>query len=261
MPVYHASAVFAAEPASAALGGALPLLPLAPPVPRGGPAPALGGDAARDIVEEALAFYRSNVLHLSFKIESPADVLLVYLTLFISQCLRRLDGARPPTATDAQRLLGVLATTDAQQPVPGVAGWPLEGLVPPPADPAVAGACRVCGRGAEGRGGGEERVAGEPGEPPHTALVAGRHAPAEPPAAGEERRVTAPALGPLPPVCPLPCPRPRAESLRGYLRQLREATVPRLVARVYADAAGGAAGPSKHWLMFAARRFMGRELP
>jgi hypothetical protein len=55
-------------------------------------------------------------------------------------------------------------------------------------------------------------------------------------------------------------PAARAEAVRTYLRQLRETAVVRLVPAVFATTEPGA-GPSKHWLMFAKRRFMNRELP
>lgn len=42
-----------------------------------------------DIVDEAIAFFRANVLFRNFEITGPADKLLVYLTLYISSCLQR----------------------------------------------------------------------------------------------------------------------------------------------------------------------------
>jgi actin related protein 2/3 complex subunit 3 len=48
------------------------------------------------------------------------------------------------------------------------------------------------------------------------------------------------------------------EAVRGYLRQLRECVVARLVGRIYGD--DGAL--NKHWAVFAKRKgFMGREFP
>ena len=47
-----------------------------------------------------------------------------------------------------------------------------------------------------------------------------------------------------------------AEQLRLLFRQLREALVPRLLDRVFSGPEGQA---SKHWLMFAKRKFMGKE--
>lgn len=139
MPVYHSA--YNTEQGSQTLGGVLPLLPLKDAAR--GPAPALSDATARDVVEEALYFFRSNCLFQSFKIDSSADLVMVYVTLFIHQCLKRLEAARPSHMADAQRLLTTLAITDLQQPVPGIAGWPLDGLVPAPADSGQSGACSL----------------------------------------------------------------------------------------------------------------------
>lgn len=50
-----------------------------------GPAP-LTKD--RDIIDEALEFFRVNVLFKSFDIKGPADVVLVYLLVCIGQCFK-----------------------------------------------------------------------------------------------------------------------------------------------------------------------------
>jgi len=51
--------------------------------------------------------------------------------------------------------------------------------------------------------------------------------------------------------------RQEAEMLRGYLSQVRQELAQRLLARLYE---GGADRPSKWWLSFAKRRFMGKQL-
>ena len=44
---------------------------------------------ARDVVDETIYTYRANVLFRNFEVKGPADKLLIYLTLFVCQCLRR----------------------------------------------------------------------------------------------------------------------------------------------------------------------------
>lgn len=62
---------------------------------------------------------------------------------------------------------------------------------------------------------------------------------------------------PLSGVIPPPRDAAELEAFRGYLRQLRDAVVARLLERAW-DATSGA--PSKHWAMYAKRKgFMGRE--
>jgi actin related protein 2/3 complex subunit 3 len=57
------------------------------------------------------------------------------------------------------------------------------------------------------------------------------------------------------PPCRPPASAAAAETLKGFLRQLREALVPRLLERVYAPDAE----PNKFWLAFSKRKFINRE--
>lgn len=54
-----------------------------------------------------------------------------------------------------------------------------------------------------------------------------------------------------------PSTRQEAEVLKQYLSQVRQELAQRLLARLYE---GGAEKPSKWWLSFAKRRFMGKQL-
>ena len=51
------------------------------------------GDGAfkdeKDIIDEALYAFRANILFRNFEVKGAADKLLIYLTLFINQCLKR----------------------------------------------------------------------------------------------------------------------------------------------------------------------------
>ena len=42
----------------------------------------------KDVVDEAISFFRANVLFRNFEVKGPADKLLLYLTLYISACLK-----------------------------------------------------------------------------------------------------------------------------------------------------------------------------
>jgi actin related protein 2/3 complex, subunit 3 len=81
--VYHSS--FKDLPPSIKISCGIPLLPLRTNTK---------GPSERttdfDIVDEAIEYFRPNVLFRKFQIESDADKLLIYLTLYISQCLKRL---------------------------------------------------------------------------------------------------------------------------------------------------------------------------
>jgi ARP2/3 complex ARPC3 (21 kDa) subunit len=41
-----------------------------------------------DIIDEAIRFFRCNVLFRSMEVHGPADKLLIYLTFYISSCLK-----------------------------------------------------------------------------------------------------------------------------------------------------------------------------
>ena len=44
----------------------------------------------QDIVDEALALFRIQIMFANFKIKGPADKTLVYLTSFIQKCLQEI---------------------------------------------------------------------------------------------------------------------------------------------------------------------------
>lgn len=60
----------------------IPLLPL-----RSGTGPAPKTDSDHDIVDEAIELFRATILFKEFKVEGPADKLIVYLTVFIQKIL------------------------------------------------------------------------------------------------------------------------------------------------------------------------------
>ena len=70
-------------------------------------------------------------------VAGSSDKLLIYLTLYISACLRKLESA--PTLAAGQKAVFGLAME--QFSLPGDAGWPLGGLFTPPANREEAGAC------------------------------------------------------------------------------------------------------------------------
>jgi actin related protein 2/3 complex subunit 3 len=86
-------------------------------------------DGADDVIDEAIGLFRANVLFASFDIQGGADRLLVYLTLYIQQCLCRLD-AKGKNKAEGSKLMIELARESF--PLPGETGWPLGGHFPTP---------------------------------------------------------------------------------------------------------------------------------
>jgi hypothetical protein len=45
-----------------------------------------------DIIDETLQTFKANILFRNFEVKGNADRLLIYLTLYVSQCLRKIQG-------------------------------------------------------------------------------------------------------------------------------------------------------------------------
>lgn len=94
-----------------------------------GPAALLDvGAAEEDIVDEAIKLFRANVLFRTFEVMGGADRVLIYLTLFIHQCLKKLE--KVATKAEAARVLSALAS--GAHYAPGDAGWPLGTVIAAP---------------------------------------------------------------------------------------------------------------------------------
>lgn len=89
-----------------------------------GPAPKGKGDEP-DIIDEAIRFFRANVLHRKYKSKGPADLTICYLTVFISEVLRLL-------APQKTRMAGEKKITEismkANFAIPGESKFPLAGF-------------------------------------------------------------------------------------------------------------------------------------
>ena len=84
-----------------------------------------------DIIDEAIDLFRANVLFKKFQPEGPADLTLVYLTIYIAEVLRLF--ATQKKKTDAQKKL-VELTMKANFSIPGEKDWPLAGFFANPKD-------------------------------------------------------------------------------------------------------------------------------
>ncbi|XP_062499923.1 actin-related protein 2/3 complex subunit 3-like [Corticium candelabrum] len=84
-----------------------------------GPAPR--GDGSMDIVEEALYYFKANVFFKNYEIKGEADRVLMYLTLYTTECLKKMTKCR--TKNDALKEMNTLAL--ANFPIPGDPNFPL----------------------------------------------------------------------------------------------------------------------------------------
>ena len=58
-----------------------------------------------DIIDEAIIYFRANVLFKNFNIEGDADKLLVYITVFIQKCLEKANDPNPTKAKENMKKL------------------------------------------------------------------------------------------------------------------------------------------------------------
>eukprot|EP01129_Flabellula_baltica_P000492 TRINITY_DN10497_c0_g1_i1.p1 TRINITY_DN10497_c0_g1~~TRINITY_DN10497_c0_g1_i1.p1 ORF type:complete len:174 (-),score=46.62 TRINITY_DN10497_c0_g1_i1:63-584(-) len=120
MPAYHSKLT----DIESLIVGRIPLLPLKTTFK--GPAPPCSPDDV-DIIDEALDFFKANVLFRNFEVESDADRLLIYITLYISQCINQcLRQGRQ----GAESNMFTLALQNFS--IPGDSGFPLGGLCTAP---------------------------------------------------------------------------------------------------------------------------------
>ena len=89
-----------------------------------------------DIIDEALDFFRANVLFRNFKSEGPADLTLCYLTVYIGECLRVY--AKYKKKSEGYKNITALSMS-GNFPIPGEAGFPLPGFFTAPAGRSDSG--------------------------------------------------------------------------------------------------------------------------
>lgn len=192
MPAYNSIFNEDSSPPNTINIGKFPLLPLRTRVR--GPASTLPpsnlaahlspepNDESYDALDEVLSLFRANTFFRNFEIQGPADRLLIYGILWISECLGKIRPSA--SAREAQKEIQSIAL-DLNFAIPGDPGFPLNQLFNPPSN---------------------------------------NH---------------------------------EAETLRQYMSQLRQELSNRLLARIYED---GTDKPSKWWLSFTKRKFMGKSL-
>mmetsp|Transcript_44875 Transcript_44875/g.65961 ORF Transcript_44875/g.65961 Transcript_44875/m.65961 type:complete len:191 (+) Transcript_44875:50-622(+) len=87
-----------------------------------------------DIIDEAISLYRANVLMSSMEIKGTADHLLIYLTLTISEVIKRLVDPATGAPTSRSKATAAMTKMKSDLAMPGSAKFPskLEHFIPPP---------------------------------------------------------------------------------------------------------------------------------
>jgi actin related protein 2/3 complex subunit 3 len=87
-----------------------------------------------DIIDETLDLFKANILFRNFEVKGPADRTLIYITLYISQCLGKIAGQNKGTA---EKTLYQLAIENFA--LPGDKAFALGGIVTNPANRGESG--------------------------------------------------------------------------------------------------------------------------
>ena len=92
-----------------------------------GPADKCPADV-KDIIDETISFFRANVLFRNFEVQGDADRTLIYLTLYLHQCLVKFE--RIEDRAQGAKEMTIMAK--GAFVLPGENGWPLGTLFPAP---------------------------------------------------------------------------------------------------------------------------------
>ncbi|XP_073835592.1 actin-related protein 2/3 complex, subunit 3A [Musca autumnalis] len=120
MPAYHST--IKEFPTTA---GNMAILPLRTQFR--GPAPQqMNND--NDIIDESLYYFKANVFFRTYEIKSEVDRTLIYITLYITECLKKLQ--RCANKNQGQQEMYSLAISKFD--IPGEAGFPLNAVYAKP---------------------------------------------------------------------------------------------------------------------------------
>lgn len=123
MPVYHSQFVNPTK-----VVGNMALLPIKTDFK--GPAPREPVES--DVIDEAIHYFKANVFFRNYEIKSEADRTLIYVTLYITECLKKLQKCQ--SSNQGLKEMHTLAIQRFY--LPGEAQFPLNALYSRPANRA-----------------------------------------------------------------------------------------------------------------------------
>lgn len=92
------------------------------------------GSSDVDIIEEALAYFKANVFFKTYEIQSDSDRVLIYVTLYITECLKKLQRC----TSREQGLQEMYSLAISRFDIPGDPGFPLNSVYSRPGTPEEA---------------------------------------------------------------------------------------------------------------------------
>ncbi|XP_073990143.1 actin-related protein 2/3 complex, subunit 3A [Rhodnius prolixus] len=125
MPAYHSSFLDYSNQV-----GNMAILPLR--TQYRGPAPITDKDM--DIIDEAIYYFKANVFFRTYEIKSEADRVLIYIILYITECLKKLQKCI--SKNDGLKEMYTLAISKFD--IPGEPGFPLNSVYAKPATSSEA---------------------------------------------------------------------------------------------------------------------------
>ncbi len=102
-----------------------------------GPAPP--GDGNSDIIDETISYFKANVFFRTYEIKSDADRVLIYITLYITECLKKLQKCA--SKVNAKKDLHSLAISNFD--IPGDPRFPLNAMYQKPSNKNEADQVRL----------------------------------------------------------------------------------------------------------------------
>lgn len=88
-----------------------------------------------DIVEEAMSYFKANVFFKTYEIFNDSDRVLIYLTLYISECLKKLQRC----TSREQGMQEMYTLAISRFDLPGDPGFPLNSVYSKPTTAEDAG--------------------------------------------------------------------------------------------------------------------------
>ncbi|XP_066981256.1 actin-related protein 2/3 complex subunit 3-like [Macrobrachium rosenbergii] len=88
-----------------------------------GPAPLMAGDGI-DVIDEALQYFKANVFFRTYEVKGECDRTLIYVTLYITECLKKLAKCKDKN----MGLNEMYSLALSKFPIPGDASFPLNAV-------------------------------------------------------------------------------------------------------------------------------------
>uniref|UniRef100_A0A6G3MF85 Actin-related protein 2/3 complex subunit 3 n=1 Tax=Henneguya salminicola TaxID=69463 RepID=A0A6G3MF85_HENSL len=101
--------------------------------------PAGVGDGSADVIDDAINFFRLNVYHRQYDANNTTDRVIIYLTLYITECLKKAKKCNDKN--ELVKELNALAISKFD--IPGDSSFPLTAYYAKPTSSSEAEKCKL----------------------------------------------------------------------------------------------------------------------